>query len=163
MRVREGAMGFWPFNTVGKVRQTRRVKRAGERFLTDLLSTELGDVADLSGDGLRVRASWRVMASVGQVVPLTIRWADCRVAVKGRVAWMTRGGDGGREIGVQFVETSPRLRAALGHLGQFGFVPGTSGESESAAAPRGRRGKPVPDYYRVFGVSVEASAAEIRQ
>ena len=160
-------MGFWPFNVSVTMPRARRVARAGERFPTDMLSTELGDVADISGYGLRVRAGGRVRVSVGQVLPLTIRWADCRVAVKGRVVRVTRTDDGRKEVGVQFVDASPRLRAALAHLGQYGFVPGAGGpsdESVGAGGPRiGRAGKAVPDYYKVLGVSPDASAAEIRQ
>jgi hypothetical protein len=98
------------------------------------------------------------------VIALTIRWADCRLVVKGRVVWVTRSGDGGREVGVQFVQPSPRLRAVLAHLGQFGFVPGAGSESESSGGtPRGRRGKQAPDYYNVLGVNADASAEDLRR
>jgi hypothetical protein len=161
-------VGFWPFKISLTSTRTRRVPRAGERFSTDLLSTDLGDVADISGHGMRVRAAGRVRASVGQVVPLTIRWAGCRVSVKGRVVRVARTDDGAREVGIQFVDASPRLRAALAHLGQYGFVPGTDAGAEESgaraddAAHRGRPRKALPDYYRVLGVTADASTAEIR-
>jgi hypothetical protein len=161
-------VGFWPFIVNVASARTRWVPRAGERFSTDLLSTELGDVADISGHGMRVRAVGRVRASVGQVVPLTIRWADCRLSVKGRVVRVARTDDGAREVGVQFVDASPRVRAALAHLGQYGFVPGAGGGPEEYgaragdAAQGGRPRKALPDHYKVLGVTAGASAAEIR-
>ena len=161
-------MGFWPFKVNVAPTRTRRVPRAGERFSTDLLSTEMGDVADISGHGMRVRAGGRMRASVGQVVPLTIRWAGCRVAVKGRVVRVTRTDDGAREVGIQFVDASPRLRAALAHLGQYGFVPGADAGAEEGgaraddAARADRPRKALPDYYKVLGITADASTADIR-
>jgi hypothetical protein len=97
-------------------------------------------------------------------MPLTIRWADCRVTVRCRVVRTGRAADGGAEIGAAFVDPSPRLRAALEHLGRFGFVPGAgAGASETSGTPGRGRGKAPPDHYGALGVSPDASAAQIRQ
>ena len=156
---------MWPFNVLKPASAPRRrVARAGERFPTDLLSTELGDVADISGHGLRVRPAGRVRVAVGQALPLNLRWADCRIPLKCRVVWVARPGNGGREVGLQFVDASPRLRAVLQHLGQYGFLPGTdSGDGGGTNPPPRRPRKAVPDYYGVLGVSADAPADEIRR
>jgi hypothetical protein len=154
----------WFNKVAGAARRTRRVKRAAERFPTDLLTTELGEVADLSGHGMRLRTHRGLNAPRGLVLPLTIRWSDFRVTVNCRVVRSGRSADGGAEIGVAFVDPSPRLRAALEHLGRFGFVPGAdAATAEGSGATRHGRGKAPPDHYKVLGVSPEASAAEIRQ
>ena len=157
----------WFKQVAGAARRTKRVDRIGERFSTDLLTTEIGEVADISGHGLRVRAANAARVAAGQVLPLTLRWADCRVTIKCRVVRIGRAADGTREVGVKFIDPSPRLRAALEHLGRFGFVPGAAGADGAAGSqPEGgarRRGKAPPDYYKVLGVSADASAAEIRQ
>jgi len=156
----------WFTKVAGKARSTRRVKRVAERFYTDLLTTELGEVADISGHGMRIRARQGQRARRGTVVPLTIRWADCRVTVKCRVVRLGSADDGSAEIGVTFVDPSPRLRAAMEHLGQFGFVPGADGgteASEATGAARRGKGKAPPDHYKTLGVGPDASAAEIRQ
>jgi hypothetical protein len=156
----------WFHKVAGAARRTARVTRVGERFPTDLLTTELGEVADISGHGLRIRAREGLRAPRGLVLPLTIRWADCRVTVKCRVVRRGRAADGSPEIGVAFIDPSPRLRAALEHLGRFGFVPGADGGAgapENPGASRRPRGRTLPDHYQVLGVSPDAPAAQIRQ
>lgn len=158
---------MWPFDNFGPKLRVRRVQRVGERFPTDLLSTELGEVADISAHGLRIRVGRRPDASVGQVRPLTIRWSDFGISVKCRVVRVVRVPPGGTEVGVSVVGASPRLRAALEHLGQYGFVPRGAGEDadgpSGASAASVRPAKRGPDYYRLLGLPPSATAVEIRQ
>ena len=160
---------MWLFDRLVPQRPARnprqRVQRAGNRFPTDLLSTELGPVADISASGLRVRSGRGVGASVGQLRPVTIRWADLGMSVKCRVVRVDRAADGGSDVGLSFVGASPRLRAALEHLGQFGFVPfgfAAPGGNDSTGDER-RSKRPAPDYYQVLGLAGSATAAEIKQ
>jgi hypothetical protein len=154
----------WFHKVRGAAGRTARVNRAAERFATDLLTTELGEVADISGHGLRIRAREGLRVARGKVMPLTVRWGDCRLTVKCRVVRSGRAPDGSAEIGVVFIDPSPRLRAALEHLGRFGFVPGAGDEGAApGSSGTGRPGKRPPDHYRVLGVSPDATAAEIRQ
>jgi hypothetical protein len=155
---------MWPFTQTKRARRPR-VRRGSERLETNLLSTDFGDVVDISGDGMRVRAGRRRTA-VGEEHPVTLRWDGCRLTVKCRVAWVARAGDGKTAAGFVFEGASPRLRAMLDHLGRFGFVPGSDAEPAGPAraddaAPR-RRGKPLSDYYQILGLDTGATAAEVR-
>jgi len=135
-----------------------------ERFRTNLLSTNLGEVVDISASGARVRTPRRSALEVGQIVPLTIKSPQCKVVVHCRVVRAGRAsGARGFDVSLAFLDAKPALRAAIAHLGRFGFIPrmDIGGASEARPGPRPR--KPLPDYYGVLGVMPNAPAEEIRR
>ena len=149
--------------------------RRDERFSTNLLTTNLGAVADISASGVRVRSESRPSLVPGDVVPLTVRSPQCKVVVHSRVIRIRRTRARGVEVSLAFLDAKPALRAAITHLGRFGFVP-SFGLSESdiasrrpsqpaaAAQPRTRKGQQVvPDYYGLLGITPTASQDEIRR
>jgi hypothetical protein len=83
--------------------------------------------------------------------------------VKGRVLRSVRRDDGGTDVAVRFDGISPRLMAALEHLGRFGFIPWEAGEDAGGQTNGASRRPLLPDYYGVLGVGNEASAADIRK
>jgi hypothetical protein len=137
-----------------------------ERFRTNLLSTNLGSVMDISASGVRVRTPRRAGVSIGQVVPLTLRSPQCKVVVQSRVvrAGWARG-ERGFDISFAFLDATPGLRTAIAHLGRFGFIPRMANASPADdPGPRTQRPRKVlPDYYGALGVKPDASPDEIRR
>jgi hypothetical protein len=142
---------------------TRRGKRREERFHTDLLSSTLGQVVDLSGTGVRVRKSGRPGVNVGQIVPVTLKSDQCHVTLKSRVVRIQRNGLRECEIGLAFVEIKPGLRAALHHLAKFGFIPNLRERSADAQpGPEKKHKSALPDYYGLLKISTSATEEQIR-
>ncbi len=145
--------------------------RKEERFQTNLLSTNLGEVVDVSGSGVRIRCNGRPGLTVGQVVPLTIRSPQCKVVVHSRVVRTGRGNaqEGrGQHASFQFLDAKPGLRAAIAHLGRFGFIPNldySGGENDTPSGGKRsiRPRRKLADYYGMLGVGPRASADEIRR
>jgi DnaJ-domain-containing protein 1 len=132
---------------------------------TDLLSCDLGTVVNISGYGMQVESDGPTDLRVGQKRGVAVRWSGYRIAVKCRVAWVTRTKSGRTAVGLAFDGISPRLRAALEHLARFGFVPEAgevTGNGGEGAPPVRRSKKSPPDYYRLLGVPAGATAAEVR-
>lgn len=155
---------MWPFTSARGPRR-RTVRRVAARLTTDMLSCDLGDVVDISGHGMRVASPGRHDARAGQERTVAIRWSGYRVAVKCRVAWVARK-KSGTAVGLTFDGVSPRLRAALEHLGRFGFMPGfeeSGGTDGGGAVSTPRPKKSLPDYYLLLGVGAGATAAEVRR
>ena len=145
--------------------------RKEERFPTNLLSTNMGAVQDISASGVRVRCkSVRAGVAVGQVVPLTIRSLQCQVVVQSRVVRVSRvwslGNWGTTDVSFAFLDAKPALRAAIANLGRFGFIPHLGGSAWDSASPseaKPRRGRPLPDFYGVLGLTPTATPMDIRR
>jgi hypothetical protein len=151
------------FSNKGDVAVSRRGKRREERFSTDLLTSTLGDVVDLSGTGVRVRKAGRAGVSVGQIVPVTLRSDQCQVTLKSRVVRVKANGFRECEIGLTFVEIKPGLQNALHHLARFGFIPNlreTNGEKQ--AGPEKKHKSAMPDYYGLLKTASNATEEQIR-
>ena len=148
------------FNVAGT--QQRRGKREEERFSTDLLTSTLGDVIDLSGSGLRIRRTGGAAVTVGQILKVTIKSDQCEVTLKCRVVRVRRMGLRQCDIGLAFVEIRPGLRNALHSLARFGFIPnlGRGGE-DSSGTPKAHKSA-LPDYYGLLGIPESASEEQIR-
>ena len=129
----------WLFNTAGALRK-RRGKREEERFSTDLLTSTLGDVVDLSGNGIRIRRRNGGGVTVGQVVKLTLKSDQCQVTIKCRVVRLKRIGMRQCDIGLTFAEIRPGLKNALHSLARFGFIPNLGrGTEESSSRSKAHR------------------------
>jgi hypothetical protein len=162
----------WPFFS-SSANPKHRPLRKEERFRTNLLSTDLGTVVDISGSGVRVRVFGRTGASIGQVVPLTIRSPQGKVTVHSRVVRVGKPAPGegrGTDVCFTFLDATPALRNAIAYLGRFGFIPrlGFGDPVSAAGAARAdgqtgrRRRRQLPDYYGVLGLTPDASADDIR-
>ncbi|HEX4792410.1 MAG TPA: DnaJ domain-containing protein [Humisphaera sp.] len=157
---------MWSFLTKARKVTRRRSKRSEERFTTDVLTSNLGEVVDLSGSGVRVRPSKKVNVGVGQLVSVVLKSDQCQVTLKSRVVRIGRGSSGGPEIGLAFVEIKPGLRAALHNLARFGFIPRleeAKAEKESAAANAVMpKLKAVADYYGLLAIAPTSTHEQIR-
>lgn len=157
---------MWSWFSFGSPSGAPRPRPArAERFRTNLLSTNLGEVVDISASGARVRTPRRARVEVGQIVAVNLRSPQCKVVVQCRVvrAGWARG-ERGFDVSLAFLDATPGLRSAIAHLGRFGFIPrmdnaaAVGGAGTSIPRPR----KPLPDYYGVLGVMPNASNDEIR-
>ena len=176
-------MGVWPFNALnGRQQSFGRGKRREERFQTNLLTTDFGSVVDISGTGLRIRAASRPKLNKGQELSLKIRSPQCQIAVKCRVVRLVKvkePGARGVDICVTLTDAKPGLRAALHHLGRFGFIPRLTPSAADAPPPPRPGEKPapgytgtdrrirvgrkmLPDYYEVLGLTTDATADQVR-
>lgn len=126
---------------------------------------------DVSQSGMRVRAGRECAAQVGDVVPLVIAGERHRVSVTVRVVRRSRVGLRGAELGLEFVRTPRPARAAVLQLARYGTV-GVSPERIEMGLEDGEAAAPPPpptpprveveDLYAVIGLSMGATAEEIR-
>jgi len=150
----------WLFNSTAGA-QRGRGKRGEERFSTDLLTSTLGHVVDLSGSGLRIRRTGGTSVTVGQILKVTLKSDQCQVTVKCRVVRVERLGMRRCDIGLTFVEIRPGLKNALHSLARFGFIPNLGRQPEVSAAPKPRRST-LPDYYGLLSIPESATEDQIR-
>ena len=153
--------------------------RKAKRFVSDLLSCPLGDIVNVSGDGLRLRLGGRPAFVVGQILSVTLRAPQSSLTLSARVIWIRRRGirNARDEAGLQFLDMRPQMVEAVRSLAQFGFVPrmqmnagfaaqpgvaGAGGAGRSAAADTAdASGDRLPDYYAMLGVSNAATLEQI--
>jgi len=150
----------WLFNRAGRAKG--RGKRQEERFSTDLLTSTLGDVIDLSGSGLRVRRSGGASVTIGQVLKVTLKSDQCQVTLKCRVVRIHKRGMRQCDIGLTFVEIRPGLKNALHSLARFGFIPNLGRAAEQSATATKAHRSAIPDYYGLLNISQSANDHEIR-
>jgi DnaJ-domain-containing protein 1 len=145
-------------------------------------SCEIGELLDLSPLGMRLSVPVRSAPKPGSVLAFRLRAPEGVVAVSGRVAWLKRVGLTRREIGVEFVQLSSPLKAALHALAEFGCLTATATDAAdnraeadshsrgSAAASSGahraanaqrcdvsRIPVDMPDLYEMLGVAPDAT------
>jgi DnaJ-like protein/PilZ domain-containing protein len=151
----------WLFNRAERGRQGRG-KRGEERFTTDLLTSTLGDVIDLSGSGLRIRRAGGAAVTVGQVLKVTLKSDQCQVTLKCRVVRVQKLGLRRCDIGLAFVEIKPGLKNALHSLARFGFIPNLGRGAEQSPAPPKAHRSAIPDYYGLLNIPPTATEERIR-
>lgn len=158
---------MWPFDylQIGK-NSGQRGARGEKRYQTHLLKTDLGEVMDVSGSGMRVRAEWRMNLVVGATFRLKVRSPQCEIMTRCKVVRFARvreAGFRGVDICLTILDAEPGLRAALVHLAMFGFIPRSQPRDGRKPAPGGAARAAEPDYYDVLGVSADATSQEIRK
>lgn len=89
-------------------------KRTRNRVKTVLLHCELGEVADISATGMRVRSK-RVPALQRDPAWFVLRADDMSIPVMARPVWAQKC-RGGHEIGLTFVNLTPEQTAAISRL-----------------------------------------------
>ncbi|MHC5003055.1 MAG: DnaJ domain-containing protein [Planctomycetota bacterium] len=137
--------------------------RSAERHQTNLINCELGQIADLSRTGMRVKSGSKPKVKVGQLVQLTLQSPGDTIPVIGRIVWVRRQGlRGSYQVGVMFVNIRPRLAGDLESLAKFGFVQrgrGMGGESDSSSSTVSTFD--MPKHYERLGLKPGASEREI--
>ncbi len=130
--------------------------RRAKRHSTNLLSCELGTVGDISATGMRVICPTKPPVKLGQAVGMKLESTGQRLPIKGKVVWIRRKGLRSYQVGIQFIDVSASIAAALESMAMFGFI-----DLDSLAKKRrGQEPEPqtiraafeLPDYYKVLGV-----------
>jgi hypothetical protein len=119
---------MWWLSKIRRVLARRKpsAARSRKRHSTTKLTTELGNIADLSADGMRVVCTSRPMLAVNDTDTWFVGNGSQRVKVTGRIAWIRRESLNLWQVGVQFVNLEPAKRFALDLLARTGYLqPGT--------------------------------------
>ena len=137
--------------------------RRAERRQTNMLSCDLGEVLDISTNGMRVRTDGKPPVKVGQLLPIRLETTGHRLPVTGKPVRIKRRGLRTYEIGIQFLNVKPSVAAALESIALFGFI------DFDAAAKKKKRGSPsvsaaveLPDYYKILGLVPETTDKDIK-
>lgn len=145
-------------------------RRRHERHFTDNVSCDVGDVVDMSASGMRVACRGRPPMREGQVAKMVLAFTGGKINLQIRVVWIKRKGlRRAYEIGLHFINVTPKLTAALDSIAHFGFIgPDTSTANgattnSTRSRQRVRASVELPDYYQVLEVGHSASHQEIRE
>lgn len=165
-------MGWNPFEKPSKQLQQRRA----ERHDAHGLRCALGELADLSTTGMRVKGSGKCPVEVGQPVPFVITNGGQTIRVQGEVVWVRKPafGSGAFQIGVRFTEVRKSLATALEQFAKFGCVNTANFGSaqddhanDKAAGGHGaeptRTQVEVENLYAILGVQPGATEQEVRK
>lgn len=158
---------------IRKRAKTNQAQRQRVRHATQGLSCELGDIADLSADGMRVRLATKPVVGRGDSGTWIVASASQKIRVSGRVRWVERTGWSQWQVGVEFVNADTARRVALELLAKHGFVtPGAHSAAELGGTQRGsaagarpeplRAAIEVEDLYALMGVARDADAETIK-
>lgn len=88
-------------------------RRRSGRLLCKGLESNLGEVLDISGTGLRLRSSTALNLKPGEVGLLNIQCASLCMQIAVVLAWTKRAGFRRYEHGLRFLELAPEARRAL--------------------------------------------------
>lgn len=153
-----------------KRRGRERHQRSAERYTTEDLRCLLGDVADLSERGMRVRGEGKPLLRKGDCEWFAVWLNDIQVWVRGRVVWIKKSKHE-HELGIEFANLAPELGEAFGQYGRDGKVADPDTVRAAGARTRSRGHKStgdtprayvgVDDLYAHLGVDRSSSTEEI--
>jgi hypothetical protein len=146
-------------------------RRRGKRHETDL-QCSLGTVLDLSKVGMRVACKGKPALKIGQQTKVRLQIPEGNLNLKARAVWIKRNGFRTFHMGIEFIEVSRPVMAALESIAEFGFLGfgadssseagATIGGSTSNAKVKPAKDPNLPDYYKVLQIGRHASAQQIR-
>lgn len=166
-------LGGLPF--IGRAQKPR----AAKRYRTEATRCGLGELADVSITGCRVRCDGAPVLVKGQRLPLRVQSGSSALSLNAAVAWVRKGGKGW-ELGLRFIGVGAAEAQVLRHLCEYGFLPavgraqpcatkasagqaaGVSGAGSGAAPPPGARVE-IEDLYAVLEVARNADIETIRR
>ena len=151
--------------------------RAARRYRTEATHCGLGELADISATGCRVKCAAPPTLVKRQPFPLRVQSGSSALSLNAAVAWVRKGAKGW-ELGLRFVGVGAAEAAVLRHLCEYGFLPApsrrhTSGHaSPPPAGPGQGRGEhaaasvlraEIEDLYAVLEVARGADTEAIRR
>lgn len=133
------------------------------RHETTVLTTNLGDVIDLSATGLRVRCVGNCRVKQGELVRIEVCSPSEGIEVSARVMRLRRAQFGRMEIGLRFEDLDQRTLEHLENLAKFGTS--KAGGNVQDRAERLRQltaAMSISDHYQALGLTAKASVEDIR-
>lgn len=103
------AVGHSPASTTSVKPNCRR----HARYACANLTCTLGEVVDISDSGIRVRCKGKPDVETGQITTLHIECNNKACTLAAKIVWTHRIGFRVYEIGIEFSNLTPELRAAL--------------------------------------------------
>jgi len=147
------------FLSASKAPQSIIDKRRFPRFVTTVITCSLGEVAELSAGGIRLRGRGKTPVCRGQIIPLSLKAHDSEAQTKARVVHIRRVGLRTWEAGFAFVDLRPSLVNDIENLGKTGEIP-----RWTYIPPRQLRAEAsLPDYYGALGLRQNANLEDIRK
>lgn len=157
-----------------RILQPRKSKLSGgtqrrrfERHPTEAVRCDVGDVLDLSGSGVRLQTATKPPIEVGQIARITLKFSGKVARLQVQARWIKRAGLKRHEIGLKFINTTPKTRAVIDSVARYGFYCDDKIEGEAtprgASKPRVRATLNLPDYYKTLDIPRAASAEVIRK
>ncbi len=146
--------------------------RRALRFPTAVISCMLGPVVDLSIGGMRIHSAKVPPLAVGDLLRLELQSPKDELLVVGQVKRIRKRRPMGYEIGIEFQQLTPDIRAAIESLGRHGCIKGRKPPGrDDATTPSGGSANPnqfvakahVPDLYALIGVTPDATAEQIHR
>ena len=152
--------------------------RAARRYRTEATHCGLGELADISATGCRVKCAAAPTLVKGQRFPLRVQSGSSALSLNAAVAWVRKGAKGW-ELGLRFVGVGSAEAAVLRHLCEYGFLPAPPrvhtdgqaspsaqgdrpGRADSAGAASVPRAE-IEDLYAVLEVARGADTEAIRR
>ncbi|MEM7227653.1 MAG: DnaJ domain-containing protein [Planctomycetota bacterium] len=137
------------------------------------MSSDIGEVVDLSATGMRAVTRGKPPFKVGQVVPLRLRITQGSLNLHAQIVRVRRQGLRSYDIGIRFVKLDAKLKRALQSLAEFGFIgaktTGTMAPIEDddppvkKSIPKGVTASvDLPNYYKILGVTLGATGDDIQ-
>ena len=83
------------------------------RLRCELIHCDLGEIADMSATGMRVKARSKPPVKVGERIKLTLRSVDIQSEVWAEVVWLKKKGWFRHELGLRFMDVGMSTRALL--------------------------------------------------
>ncbi len=152
--------------------------RAARRYRTEATHCGLGELADVSATGCRVRCSAAPTLAKGHRFPLRVQSGSSALSLNAAVAWVRKGVKGW-EMGLRFVGVGAAEAAVLTHLCEYGFLPAAArmhagGQASpsprdegrghgTAAGPASAPRVEIEDLYAVLAVDGGADTEAIRR
>ena len=107
--------------STGSPSAPERERRRTGRIKCDLLECSFGEVTDLSAAGMRVRRKCRLNRNrrLSGDVEVVLFHPRGDLPLKSRVCWVRGTGFRRQEMGLQFLDISPRFQAALAVIARY--------------------------------------------
>jgi hypothetical protein len=92
--------------------KTKNNRRHG-RLRCRQLPCDLGEVVDMSASGMKMKSSRAPKVGLGDVVSVTLHYPLGDLPIRARVVWMKKLAYRSYEIGLEFEQVTPAIKASL--------------------------------------------------
>lgn len=128
-----------------------------------MLTCELGEVADLSRGGVRIRGSGSAPAKLGDQVSIELCSPTDSMIVQGKVLRVVPGAFNRFEMGIKFDGLSLAQEEMVENLARFGSRRATQVADRAEQLRKLTAALRMPDHYATLGVSPRATASQVQQ